>query len=64
MKRHHRLALVTLPLTLGLSIPYNIVLNDFDAKKSTRYSQMLVVNELIVNGTLAIDLCSLRNIAK
>ena len=31
---------------------FNITVNDFDADKVARYSQVLVVTELVVNGTL------------
>ena len=30
---------------------FNIAINDFDIKKSSRYSQMFVVAELVTSGT-------------
>ena len=35
---------------------FNMVVNDFDAKQSSRYSQVLVVNELVLSGTQCISI--------
>ena len=34
---------------------FNIAINDFDAKKSTRCRRVLVVTELVVSGTQCIS---------
>ena len=37
-----------------------MVVNDFNAKQSARYSRVLVVTELVLSGTQCIDLLNLR----